>query len=115
MRKHNGGYLSKSTIEKRVEKAIASWYSKPKWIEFCEHFMEKGFKIRLYEARKTVSKYVTVQKGSKEFKVRFSNHKPIHQREMMGDCDFFVGVTHTGVRTTSMAIDEVTKFFQDVT
>lgn len=29
-----------------------------KWILFCRYFMSKGYKIRLYEARRTVSKYI---------------------------------------------------------
>lgn len=36
-----------------------------KWILFCRYFMSKGYKIRLYEARRTVSKYITLIKDGK--------------------------------------------------
>lgn len=73
-----------------------------------------GFHLELYEARQTKSKYITVRREgdwSRSYKVRFSDHKPIHYREMAGDCDFFVGVTHTGTRNTHDAINAVCNFF----
>lgn len=114
MSKVNGSFISKKLLEKRVNKAIALGYTtKSKWVEFCEHFMDRGFKIKLYEAKKTVSKYVTVTDGKREYKVRFSNHRPNKGRELNEDCDFFVGITHTGVRTTAMAIQATEMFFDD--
>jgi|JI7StandDraft_1071085.scaffolds.fasta_scaffold145277_5 hypothetical protein len=86
-------------------------YPKQKWIEFCETLMAEGYTLSLYEARATVSKYITVRSQGKAFKVRFSNHKPIKGKEMAGDCDFFVGRTHTGVRTTGDALIAVREFF----
>lgn len=56
-----------------------------KWVEFCRTLLDEGYSLTLYEALRTVSKYVTVN-GS--YKVRFSNHKPIESREANGDCDF---------------------------
>lgn len=73
--------------------------------------MRLGFSVELYEARQTKSKYCTVKLDGKSFKVRFSDHKPIYQREMKGDCDFFVGHTHTGIRTTQDAINAVCAYF----
>ena len=35
--------------------------------------------------------------------MRFSDHKPNREKELTGDCDFFVGRTNTGVRTTEDA------------
>jgi hypothetical protein len=73
--------------------------------------MSAGFTLTLYEARHTLSKYVTVSDGQSEYKVRFSNHRPNKGRELNGDCDFFVGVTHTGWRTTDHALEAVAEHF----
>lgn len=81
------------------------------WIRFCDFMLDKGFKVELYEAQRTNSKYVTVSKGAKSFKVRFSNHKPILQRELNGDCDFFVGVNNTHTTTTRDAAVAVREYF----
>jgi len=79
-----------------------------KWVEFCRTLLDEGYSLTLYEALRTVSKYVTVN-GS--YKVRFSNHKPIESREANGDCDFFVGVTNLGVTNTKMALAAVRRHF----
>lgn len=76
--------------------------------------MNKGFKVSLYEARRTFSKYLTVERDEKKFKVRFSNHKPIKEREENNDCDFFVGVTNYKVTTTEDALKSVYTFFKVV-
>lgn len=89
-------------------------FSKPRWITFCEDMMQRGFQVKLYEAKRTVSKYVTViGPCGREFKVRFSDHKPIMRREVEGDCDFFVGVTNLGVTNTTHAIMETLMFFNN--
>lgn len=98
-------------LAERVRAVVAAGYSKQKWVEFCEAMLARGHSVSIYEARRTVSKYITVRSGKRTFKVRFSNHKPIKGRELAGDCDFFVGWTHTGVRTTAQAIDAVDAFF----
>lgn len=95
----------------RFRKSEKNGYPKAKWIQFCEEMLSRGYSLTLYEARRTVSKYVTVHSGEKQFRVRFSNHKPIKHRELDGDCDFFVGITHTGVRTTDDAIEAVEEYF----
>lgn len=79
-------------------------YETPKWILFCDIMRNRGFEVSIYEAQRTVSKYVTVKSESKKFKVRFSNHKPIKNREINGDCDFFVGRTNLGISTTAQAV-----------
>ena len=86
-------------------------YPKAKWIEFSEILIKDGYQLFIYEAKQTASKYITVTKDNKSFKVRFSNHKPIAEKELNGDCDFFVGVTHTGVRNTTMALNAVRNYF----
>lgn len=91
---------------------------KQKWVMFCEYFLVRGYSLRLYEAKKTVSKYITLHKpksGKRRYKVRFSNHRPIRDREVEKDCDFFVGVTHLGVSTARDAAIAVRKFFNDTT
>ena len=90
-------------------------YPTPKWIAFCRHFLDLGLRVRLYEARRSVSKYVTLERGKKArrktFKVRFSNHRPIRFREEKGDCDFFVGVCNRQTTTTEQAIEAAMQFF----
>ena len=82
-----------------------------KWILFSYYFLDKGYKIQLYEARFTFSKYLTLIKGEKSCKVRFSNHKPIRSREENKDCDFFVGVTNLQVSTAHDVAIKVLEFF----
>jgi hypothetical protein len=98
-------------LERRATACIAKGFQKQKWIIFCETLMDLGYKISLYEARQTVSKYVTVIGWDREFKVRFSNHKPIYAREAQGDCDFFVGVTNLGVTRMEDALNATKQFF----
>jgi hypothetical protein len=100
-------------LEKRASRAIQQGFSKQKWIEFSEKFCKEGYELTLYEARKTKSKYITLRRYGKEFKVRFSDHMPSKVRELNGDCDFFVGRTHTGIRSTQDAIKATRKFFKE--
>ena len=86
MKKITNKYLTFDLLKQKTSKK----YGKAKWIIFAEELLHKGFKISLYEARRTFSKYLTVEKDGKYFKVRFSNHKPIKERELNNDCNFFV-------------------------
>lgn len=87
-------------------------YGTSKWIQFCYDQMEKGRAVFLTEARDTVSKYVTVTGPfDLQFKVRFSNHKPIKFRELRGDCDFFVGICNFGTTTLDDAIKATEEYF----
>lgn len=96
-------------LDQRAAILKDSGYPVSKWITFCETLLDNGFQVYLYEAKETKSKYVTVKKHYKEYRVRFSDHKPNKIRELQGDCDFFVGITHTGVRTTADALVAVSK------
>lgn len=87
-------------------------FEKQRWVHFCEVMLERGYRVTLYEAKQTVSKYVTVHRGDKRFKVRFSNHKPIERRELAGDCDFFVGITNLRTTTTNQAIAAAIRYFE---
>lgn len=98
-------------LQERARRAIALGYQKQRWIEFCETLLADGFSITLYEARRTVSKYVTVSRGDRSFKVRFSNHRPIKSREAAADCDFFVGVCNAVTTNTTQALAAVREFF----
>lgn len=99
-------------VGKRKAMATGIGFSTPKYVEFIEEMLKLGYKVKLHEAYETRSKYVTVYGGHDlEFKVRFSNHAPIRARELAGDCNFFVGVTHTGTRTTGMAISATKEYF----
>lgn len=87
-------------------------YSKPRWIEFSETLLERGYILKIYEAKRTVSKYITISNDKgKSFKVRFSNHLPIKARELEGDCDYFVGVTNLRTTNYRMALMAVNEFF----
>jgi hypothetical protein len=86
-------------------------YPISKWVLFCNFLLENKFKVKLHKARSTVSKYILVQKGKKEYKVRFSNHKPSYGMELTKDSDFYVGVSNLGVTTSYDAIKAIFTFF----
>lgn len=106
--------LSKAYLEKAIRNYMAKGFPAPKWAAFSWYMLDQGFFVSLYRAKKTNSKYVTVSKGSKKFKVRFSDHKPIRKREANGDCDFFVGITNYKVTNTKMAIEAVFDYFKSL-
>lgn len=102
-------------IAKRKARSLGMGYEPQKWLLFCEEMLKSGYKVTVYEAQETFSKYIRVYgAGDTWYQVRFSNHKPNKGRELAGDCDFFVGVTHTGVRTTSMAIQATKDYFNQL-
>lgn len=106
--------VDKPFLDDRIRVAAIFENPKAKWISFCEYLLARGYKLSLYEARQTVSKYITVTKNNspKKFKVRFSNHKPIQYKEDAGDCDFFVGVSNNKVTNTQDAIKAVLNHFE---
>jgi len=106
--------VTKSILDMRIQAYENKGFAKTKWIEFCELMLAKGFILHMYEAKSTVSKYITVShpsKPGKRFRVRFSNHKPIKHRELNGDCDFFVGITNLATTNTEQAIEATLKHF----
>jgi len=100
-------------LAQRVAFAATKGWGKSKWIEFSETLLNAGFRIELYEAKKTVSKYLTVIRGQKRFKVRFSNHKPNKGKEIFKDCDFFVGVNNLTTTNTNDALWAVKEHFDE--
>lgn len=99
-------------LAERAKFAKSLGFPKQQWVLFCEALLNRGYTMTLYEAKQTVSKYITVRRDNKKFKVRFSDHKPIARRELTGDCDFFVGVTHLGVTTAEQAYHATRKYFE---
>lgn len=109
-------YLTVEFLEERAKRSEKLGLTKQKWIQFSEYFLKKGYVLEFYEAKETYSKYITVthiKAPGRRYMVRFSNHKPSRVRELKKDCDFFVGVTHTGTRTTREAALAVLKYFID--
>lgn len=99
-KKPGGAKCTMAFVEEKEKFWSTTQYSIPKYITFIRRCLEAGYQVKLYNAQKTVSKYVTVSRGKKKtFKVRFSNHKPIAEREARNDCDFFVGVNNFQVTT----------------
>lgn len=111
MRKATNRRVNHDFLRARVEKIEALGYKKQRWVEFSEVMLSYGFVVELYEARKTLSKYLTVIHQGKRFKVRFSNHRPIRRREEAGDCDFFVGITNLRTTNTEQAIAATLEYF----
>lgn len=105
--------IDQDILNERAQRSIKAGYPKQKWIEFCETLLAEGYVLSLYEAKYTASKYITIKKGKKSFKVRFSNHRPNWQKEQMNDCDFFVGVSNNTVTTTVQALEAVHKYMED--
>jgi hypothetical protein len=99
-RTSGGAKVTQEQIKNIKKTYVESEFPVPKFVLFIETALKFGYRVRLYDAQTTVSKYVTVYNKKKKFKVRFSNHKPNRQRELEGNCDFFVGRTHLGVTTT---------------
>lgn len=106
--------VTQELLDARAQRSIKAGFGKQKWVMFCEELLKRGYTLELYEARRTVSKYITISHPDapgKRFKVRFSNHEPIKYREIAGDCDFFVGRTHLSTTTTRDAYYAVVRFF----
>lgn len=96
-------------IDNFKERYKNSRYSLPKWIRFCETMLNRGYKVSVYMAKTTFSKYVYVSDGKKTVKIRFSNHKPNYSNEMEKDSDFYVGVNNKVVTTTEQVIPQIIK------
>lgn len=94
-----------------LKSKVSEKYRKAKWIVFCETLLEKGYSLNLYEASKTFSKYITVSKNGRSFKVRFSNHRPAISKQITNDSDFYVGVSNFGTTTTEDALKAVEDYF----
>lgn len=110
MRFKRNFHLAKNCKLSRIDKMIEFYpkqYPIPKYLLFIKQMLEANWKVKLYEVK--VSKYVFVFKGEDIFKVRFSNHKPIYEKEIQSDCDYYVGVSHTQCSTTDEIVKKIIK------
>jgi hypothetical protein len=101
--------LSQKYLDSIKPNYLIKGYPVPKWIQFSEAMLDMGFSVDMQESKSTVSKYLYLKKGDKKFKIRFSNHKPNYNKELGGDCNYYVGVGHTGMITTEQLIDIINK------
>lgn len=112
IQKFNGEEVTLRDIGKRRARLMGMGYPVSQWLLFCELMLKDGYKVTVKETPHTKSKYVRVHgAGDTHYQVRFSDHKPNKGRELAGDCHFFVGYTHTGVRNTNMAITATKEYF----
>lgn len=105
--------LTMDGLQEHARAAAARDHDPAKWVLFSTWWLYRGYEVRLYRAKRTVSKYVTVTDPARgvSFKVRFSDHKPILRRELDGDCDFFVGITNFDIHTTYDAVAAASEYF----
>lgn len=110
MRKYNSGnFISKEYLDSLKPAYKKGGWPVPKWIVFCEKMIDAGWKVSLYRAKTTVSKYIYIHKEKNVLKIRFSNHRANVFKELNGDCDFYVGIGNNGVITTEQLIDLLNK------
>lgn len=69
-------HLFKVYNESWKNKFVNKNYSPPKWIQFCDFLTEKGLEVKVYQSKKSVSKYIKFKTDKHELKVRFSQHAP---------------------------------------
>lgn len=101
-------HLAVNFDKKKTERLIRDYpkqYKTPKYLLFIKTVLDNGYKVKVYEAR--VSKYVFVKKEDTILKIRFSNHKPLFEKEEESDCDYYVGVSHKQVITTENLIEKL--------
>ena len=102
--------VTRTALQKRADYSVQNGSQVQKWIQFCFIMMDEGFAVQVHEAETTFSKYITVydyknpKKRRKQFKVRFSNHRPNVRQERRNDSDFYVGVANDKTTTTEQAI-----------
>lgn len=84
-------------------------YPAPKWVLFAEQMIALGATVSFVESEKSVSKYVTVNYQRKTVKVRFSNHKPSRNKELLQECDYYAGVSNYKTLKTTQIIELVAK------
>ncbi|NCD40588.1 MAG: hypothetical protein EOL88_00700 [Bacteroidia bacterium] len=98
---HRARPCNERDIAKKVMKLSQGKYGAPKYLRFILRMLREGWEVKLYIPRSNkISKYVFVKKGEKLYKIRFSNHKPLVQRELDNDCDFYAGISNLRCMTT---------------
>ncbi|NEZ65552.1 hypothetical protein D0962_22810 [Leptolyngbyaceae cyanobacterium CCMR0082] len=96
-------------IQAMARYALSRGHSHSKWAVYCGAMLRLGLSVSVYKALTTKSKYIYVSNGRKEYKVRFSDHRPNRQRS--DDCDFIVGRSHLGSSSTRAAIEATKEYF----
>lgn len=94
--------IDQEYIDRRKSQAHPE-YPTPMWLRFIQICVNKGLRVDVYEAKTTVSKYITLRSHECPtiLKVRFSEHKPTTDN----DADIFVGLDPNGRRwSTKSAI-----------
>lgn len=104
-------HLAKQCRLEDIERQILNYPSRfpvPKYLVFIKTMIMNGWSVRLYVANK-VSKYIFIKRGEAVYKIRFSNHKPLYEKEIENDCDFYVGMSHTQCSTTEEIMQKLLK------
>jgi len=115
-KKFRGDETSLPKLIVRETYILNKGFSTPKWIEFSRLMLMNEYRVWVYEAARTYSKYISVLNpyNGKKYRVRFSNHKSNEVRENENNCDFFVGRNHNSVSTTADAIGATRKALGEV-
>jgi hypothetical protein len=92
---------------KHVIKNYPKQYQTPKYLLFIKEMLANGYQVKVYIAR--VSKYIFLVKNDQITKIRFSNHRPLYEKEEENDCDYYVGISHKQVSTTEQLIKKLLK------
>lgn len=98
---HKARTMTIQGVAKRIQSYSGTSFEAPKYLRFILRMLREGWRVKLYIPHSNkISKYVFVYREGKIFKIRFSNHKPIIQKELDNDCDFYAGISNLRVMTT---------------
>ncbi len=110
-------HLAKRCHLDRINQEIKDYnpaFSPPKYLLFIKALLEEGFPVKRYVAGP--SKYIFVYdvRDEEVYKIRFSNHRPIYEKEMENDCDFYVGISHKQTSTTAQILEKIIRKPKDL-
>jgi len=103
-------HLARNISPTKVKSLIENYpkqFPKPKYLLFIDEMLKNGWRVKLHQVK--VSKYLFVTKDDEIYKIRFSNHKPLYEREIENDCDYYVGISHKQISTTDDLIKRFIK------
>ena len=110
----NNRHVTRQYLDERRELLRQARQPISEWIEFCEHFIKRGYHVALRSTHNSRSKYVTLTYSGRQYRVRFSDHPETHHGAFERT-DFFVGVGDQRETTTTLdAIMAAERFFGDV-
>lgn len=90
-------------------KYLRSGYPIPKWMIFSETLIKRGWIVKMYAAKTTVSKYLYIRFKKMAYKIRFSDHKANKMAERNKDADFYIGRGNFGTITTGVLLRKLIK------